>query len=84
MEKAQEPLTNTTIGAGDHHQPPIDDPRCSKPSKWWQPLKVTSKSRSETQSPSASRCKHSSNALEFSSNLIKIMNIGGDEWEGFD
>ena len=28
--KGQEPLTITMIGAGDNHQPPLDDPRCSK------------------------------------------------------
>ena len=64
----------TTIGAGDNHQPPLDDPRCSKPSRWRQPPRVTSESRSKTQTPSAFRCKHSSNALGFSTNLTKIMN----------
>ena len=28
--KGQEPLTITTIGAEDNHQPPLDDPRCYK------------------------------------------------------
>jgi hypothetical protein len=72
--KGQEPLTITPIRAGDNHQPPLDDPRCSKPSRWRQPPRVTSESHSETQLPSASRCKHSSNALGFSPNLIKMMN----------
>ena len=31
--KGQEPLTITTIGAGDKHLPPLDDPRCTKPSR---------------------------------------------------
>ena len=43
--------------------PPLDDPRCSKPSRWRQPPRVTSEIRSETRSLSASRCNHSSNAL---------------------
>ena len=30
--KGQEPITITTIGVGDNHHPPLDDPRCSKPS----------------------------------------------------
>ena len=34
----------------------------------------TSESGSKTQSPSASRCNHLSNALGFTSNLTKIMN----------
>ena len=72
--KGQEPLTITTIGARDNHQPPLDDPRCSKPSRWWQPPRVTSESRSETRTPSDSRCKHSSNALGFSPNLTKMIN----------
>ena len=41
-EKDQELLTITTIGAGDNHQPLLDDPRCSKPSRWRQPPRVTS------------------------------------------
>ena len=49
--KGQEPLTITMIGAGDNHQPPLDDPRCSKPSRWRQPPRVTSESRSETRTP---------------------------------
>jgi hypothetical protein len=73
-EKGQEPFTITTIGAGDNHQLPLDDSRCSKSSRWWQPPRVTSKSHSETRTPSASRCKHSSNALGFSPNLTKMMN----------
>jgi hypothetical protein len=72
--KGQEPLTITTIGVGDNHLPLLDDPRCTKPSRWRQPPRVTSKIRSETQSPSASRCNHSSNALGFTLNLTKMMN----------
>jgi hypothetical protein len=34
--KGQEPLTITTIGAGDNHLPLLDDPRCTKPYRWWQ------------------------------------------------
>ena len=74
-EKGQEPLTITAIGAGDNHQPPLDDSRCSKPSRWRQPPRVTSESRSKTRTPSASRCKHSSNALGFSPNLTKMLNL---------
>ena len=72
--KGQEPLTITTIGAGDNHHPPLNDPRCSKPSRWQQPPRVISESRNETRRLSASRCKHSSNALGFSPNLTKMMN----------
>ena len=72
--KGQEPLTITTIGARDNHQPPLYDHRCSKPSMWWQPPRVTSQTRSETRISSASRCKHWSNALGFSLNLIKMLN----------
>ena len=68
------PLTITTIGAGDNHHPPLDDPCCSKPSRWRQPPKVTSESHSESRTPSASRCKHSSNTLGFTPILTKIMN----------
>jgi hypothetical protein len=71
--KGQEPLTITTIEARDKHLPLLDDPCCSKPSRWWQPPRVTSKSRSKTQSPSASRCNHSNNALGFSHNLTKVV-----------
>jgi hypothetical protein len=74
LGKGQEPLTITTIGAGDNHQPPLNDPCCSKPSRWRQPPSVTSESRSKTRTPSASRCKHSSNAFWFSPNLTKMMN----------
>ena len=72
--KSQEPLTITTIRAEDNHQPPLNDPHCSKPSRWRQPPRVTSESRSETRTPSASRCKHSNNALGFTPNLTKMMN----------
>jgi hypothetical protein len=74
LGKGQEPLTITTIGAGDNHQPPLDDPCCSKPSRWQQPPRVTSEIRGETRSPSASRCNHSSNAVGFTPNLTKIKN----------
>jgi hypothetical protein len=57
--KGQEPITITTIRAGDKHLPPLDDPRCSKPFRSQQTPRVTSETRSETQSPSASRCNHS-------------------------
>ena len=79
--KGQEPLTITTIGAGDNHHPPLNDPRCFKPSRWRQPLRVTSESHSETRTPSASRCKHSSNALGFSlqshKDVESMMEMGG-------
>ena len=71
--KYQEPLTITTIGAGDNHQPPLDDTRCSKPSRWWQPPRVTSESHSETRTPSASRCKHLRNVLGFSPKDDELM-----------
>jgi hypothetical protein len=32
--KGQEPLPITMIEAGDKHLPPLDDPRCTKPSRW--------------------------------------------------
>jgi hypothetical protein len=70
-EKGQEHLTITTIRAGDKHLPPLNDPRCTKRSRWRQPPRETSESCSETQSPSAFRCNHSRNALGFTSNLIK-------------
>jgi hypothetical protein len=74
-EKGQEPLTITTIRAGEKHLPPFDDPRCTKRSRWRQPSRETSESCSETQSPSAFRCNHLRNALGFTSNLIKMMNL---------
>ena len=74
LGKGQEPFTITMIGAGDNHQPLLNDPHCSKPSRWRQPPIVTSESRSETRTPSASRCKHSSNALGLSPSLTKMMN----------
>ena len=61
--KGQEPLTITTIEAGDNHHPLLNNPCCSKPSRWWQPPRVISEIHSETLTPSASRCNHSSNAL---------------------
>ena len=73
LGKGQESLKITTIGAGDKHPPPLDDPRCTKPSRWRQPPRVTSQTRSETRISSVSRCKHSSNALRFSPNLIMMM-----------
>ena len=48
--------------------------RCSKPSRWWQPPRITSESYSKTWTPNASRCNHSTNALGFSPNLTKMMN----------
>jgi hypothetical protein len=72
--KCQEPLIITMIRAGDKHLPPFDDPRCTKPSRWRQPSRVTSESCSETRTPSASICNHSSNALGFTFNLTKMMN----------
>jgi hypothetical protein len=65
LEKGQEPLIITMIRARDKHLPLLDDPRCTKPSRWQQPPRETSKIQSETQSPSTSRCNHSSNALGF-------------------
>ena len=73
-EKGQQPLTITMIGARDKHLPSLDDPHCSKPSRWWQSPRVTSESHSEIRTPSVSRRKHSSNVLGFSPNLTKMMN----------
>ena len=79
--KGQEPFTITMIEARDKHHPSLDDPRCTRPSRWLQPPRETSESRCETQSPSASRCNHSSNTLEFTPNLTKddesIMEMSG-------
>jgi hypothetical protein len=72
--KGQERLTITTIRARHNHLPPLNDPHCTKPSRWRQPPRETSEIRSETQSPSAPRCNHSSNALRFTHNLTKMMN----------
>ena len=65
------PLIITTIGARDNHQPPLNDPHYSKPSRWWQPPRVTRESRSKTWMPSATRCNHSINALWFLSQSHK-------------
>jgi hypothetical protein len=73
--KGQESLTVTMIGARDKHLPPLDDPRYTKPSWWRQPPREIGESRSKEQSPSASSCNHSSNALGFTPNLIKMMNL---------
>ena len=75
LGKGQEALTITTIGARDNHQPSLNDPHCSKLSRWQQPPRVTSEYRSKTWKPSAFRCKHSSNALGFTPNLTKMMNL---------
>ena len=48
--KGQEPLTISTIRARDKHLPLLNDPCYTKPSRWQQPPRVTSESRSETQS----------------------------------
>jgi hypothetical protein len=74
LGKDQEPLTITMIGARDNHLPPLNDSRCTKPSRWRQLPRVASETRSEIQSPSASRCNHSSNALGFTSNFTKMIN----------
>ena len=69
--KGQEPLTITLIGARAKHLPLLNDPHCTKPSRWRQPPRVTSESRSKTQSPSASRCNHSKQSTWMLSNLTK-------------
>ena len=81
--KGQEPLTITMIGARDNHHPPLSNPRCSKPSRWRQPLRVTSKSHNETLTPSASRCNHSSNALGSPPISQRCLIYDGNEWESF-
>ena len=81
--KGKEPLTITTIGAGDNHHPPLDDPRCSKPSRWRQPPRVTTKS--------AAKHKHQvpldaiTQAMHLDSLPIsqRYLINDGDEWEGF-
>ena len=35
--KGQEPLTITMIEARDKHPPPLDNPRCTKQSRWQKP-----------------------------------------------
>jgi hypothetical protein len=47
-EEGQQPLTITMIKAGDNHLPPLDIPRCTKPSRWGQPPIVTSEIYSKT------------------------------------
>jgi hypothetical protein len=42
--KVKNPLTITMIGAGDKHLPSLDDPRCTKLSRWWQPQEKQVKS----------------------------------------
>jgi hypothetical protein len=69
--KGQEPLTITTIGAGDKHLPPLDNPRYTKLSRWRQSPRVTSEIYSETQYPSASRCNHSNQCTWMLSILTK-------------
>jgi hypothetical protein len=69
--KGQERLTITTIGAGDKHHTPLNDPRSSKPSRSWQTPRVTSKICSETQSPSASKYNHSKQCTWMLSNLTR-------------
>ena len=71
LEKGQEPLTITTIGAGDKHLHALDDPRCTKPSRWRQPPRVTSESRGKTQSPGVSKCNHSKQCTWMLFNLTK-------------
>ena len=72
---------NPPIGAGDKHHPPLNDPRCSKPSRCRQTPRVTREIRSETQSPSASRCNHSSNTLGWSPISPNDESIKQDELE---
>ena len=72
---------NPPIGAGDKHHPPLNDPRCSKPSRCRQTPRVTSEVCSKTQSPSASRCNHSSNALGCSPISPNDESIKQDELE---
>ena len=71
--KVQIPSQSPEMATNNHQLVPILH-RCTKPSRWWQPLRATSESRSKTRIPSASRCNHSSNALAFSPNLTKMMN----------
>ena len=50
---------NPPIGARDKHHPPLNDSRCSKPSRCRQTPRVTREIHNETQSLSASTCNHS-------------------------
>jgi hypothetical protein len=59
------------IRVEDSHLLPLDDPRCTKPSRWRQPPRVISEFYSKTQSPSASRCNHSKQCTWMLSNLTK-------------
>ena len=70
---------NSPIRARDKHHPLLNDPRCSKLSRCRQTLRVIREIRSETQSPSASRCNHSSNALGCSSISPNDESIKQDE-----
>ena len=45
---------NPPIGAGDNHLPPLNDPRRSKPSRRWQPPRITRAPR-RRRSPSATK-----------------------------
>ena len=73
-----EGTTPLTITGDGHKQSPTraDPPPLLQPSRWWQLPRETSKIRSATRIPSASRCNHSSNALRFSHNLTMMM----DQW----
>ena len=48
--KVKNLITIITIGARDNHHPPLNDPRCSKPSRWRQP-QVKSAAKHEHQVP---------------------------------
>jgi hypothetical protein len=56
--------------------------RCSKPSRWRQPPRVTRKSQQE-QSPSATKCNHSSKYTWNHSISLWMHNQERGEWERF-
>ena len=77
--KVQLPSQSPKAATNNHQLMPILH-CCTKPSRWWQPPRVTSEIHSATRTPSASRCNHSSNALGFSPNLTMMMNQSQDEY----
>jgi hypothetical protein len=65
-------------GGGQEQSPTLaTPPSCSKPSRWWQPPRVT-RNTAANQSPSASRCKSMIDTLE-SLNLTQISHSNAKE-----
>jgi hypothetical protein len=72
---------NPLIGIRDKYHPSLNNHRCSKSSRCRQTPRVTSEIHSKTQSPSAFRCNHLSNALECSPISPNDESIKQDELE---